>query len=122
MYVSDLKDGDVPAETLQRSTDLATFEPLLGCQALQLLMKLHRYSSKHSSTAGVRGQHLLTSSLLSTCPLYNSSKLTYKSVEYSTVATINLTCDFSLVLSFFTLLLHHIVRVFTFTFSDITNV
>lgn len=39
--VTDLKDGDVPAETLQRSADLATFQPLLRCQTLQLLMKLH---------------------------------------------------------------------------------
>lgn len=41
MCVSDLKDGDVPAETLQRSTDFATFQPLLRGQTLQLLMKLH---------------------------------------------------------------------------------
>lgn len=38
---ADLKDGDVPAETLQRPTDLATFQPLLRRQTLQLLMKLH---------------------------------------------------------------------------------
>lgn len=41
MCVADLKDGDVPAETLQRSSYLATFQPLLRRQSLQLLMKLH---------------------------------------------------------------------------------
>lgn len=41
MCVADLKDGDVPAETLQCSTDLATFQPLLRRQTLQLFMRLH---------------------------------------------------------------------------------
>lgn len=39
--VSDLKDGDVPAETLQRPGHLATFQPLLRRQTLQLFMEFH---------------------------------------------------------------------------------
>lgn len=41
MCVSDLQDGDVPAEALQGPGHLAAFQPLFRRQTLQLLVKRH---------------------------------------------------------------------------------
>lgn len=60
--VADLKDGDVPAETLQRSSYLATFQPLLRRQSLQLLMKLHGQSPKQTHNIRLEGGDLYFSS------------------------------------------------------------
>lgn len=49
---ADLKDGDVPAETLQRSRYLATFQPLLRRQTLQPLVKLHGWKTDQNDTSG----------------------------------------------------------------------
>lgn len=69
---ADLQDGDVPAEALQRSRYLATFQPLLRRQTRQPLVKLHGWKTDQNDTKRHQGRFSFKKNPKHSCQKKNS--------------------------------------------------